>query len=116
VGTVVEGVPSSELYTVVLSRGSAEGLAPGERASLSPRSLDSMSVSLLVLYRAYGSYLSPSLARDEVVFLRLGAGMRHSMEKAVQLVHGIPNEAASQRTYMPVMLCIRGAVDQCPDY
>jgi hypothetical protein len=49
------------------------------------------------------AYLSTSLARDVVVFLRFGAGMRHSMEKAVQLVHGIPREAASQRTYTAVM-------------
>lgn len=44
------------------------------------------------------SYLSASLVREVVVFLRLGAGMRHSMEKAVQLVHGMPSEAASHRT------------------
>ena len=55
--------------------------------------------SLLIL----GSYLSASLARDVVVFLRLGAGMRHSMEKAVQLVHGMPSEAASHRTCVTVI-------------
>jgi hypothetical protein len=43
--TVVDGVPSSELYTAVLSRGSAEVLA-GERSSLSPRSLQSVSSCL----------------------------------------------------------------------
>lgn len=50
-----------------------------------------------------GAYLSASLVRDVVVFLRLGAGMRHSMEKAVQLVHGMPREAASHRTCVTVM-------------
>jgi hypothetical protein len=97
----VAGVPSSELYTVVLSRGSAEGLA-GERPSLSPRSL--LSVNSTASQRdTMVHYLSASLARDVVVFLRLGAGMRHSIEKAVQLVHGMPREAASQRTYSGVM-------------
>jgi hypothetical protein len=56
-------------------------------------------------------YLSTSLARDAVVFLRLGAGMRHSIEKAVQLVHGMPNEAASQRTCLAVM----GGLDNAGD-
>jgi hypothetical protein len=64
----------------------------------------------------YWFYLSASLARDVVVFLRLGAGMRHSMEKAVQLVHGIPKEAASQRTYSAVMLCFCGPMYPCYDY
>jgi hypothetical protein len=49
------------------------------------------------------SNLSTSRVREVVVFLRLGAGMRHSMEKAVQFVHGMPREAASQRTYLAVM-------------
>lgn len=44
-------------------------------------------------------YLSPSFARAVCVFLRLGWGMRHSMPKAVQLVQGMPSEAASHRTY-----------------
>ena len=69
------------LYTAVLSRGSTEALA-GERSSFSPRSL------------------SVSLVRVVAVFFRLGVGMRHSMEKAVQLVHGMPKEAASQRTFL----------------
>ena len=77
---LLEGVPSSELETVVLSRGSTEVLT-GERVSLSPRSL-----------------WSASWARAVCVFLRLGVGMRHSMEKAVQFVQGTPREAASQRT------------------
>jgi hypothetical protein len=45
------------------------------------------------------AYLSASLVLAVCVFFRLGWGMRHSMPKAVQLVHGIPNEAASHRTY-----------------
>jgi hypothetical protein len=97
----VAGVPSSELYTAVLSRGSAEGLA-GERSSLSPRSLSSVSF-LTAAKPIMLSYLSTSLVREVVVFLRLGAGMRHSIEKAVQFVHGMPREAASQRTYLAVM-------------
>lgn len=49
-------------------------------------------------------YLSESLEGAVVVlcaavFLRLGVGMRHSMEKATQLVQGTPRLAASQRTY-----------------
>ena len=32
------------------------------------------------------------------VFFRFGVGMRHSMEKAVQLVQGTPRLAASHRT------------------
>jgi hypothetical protein len=55
-------------------------------------------------------YLSTSRARDVVVFLRFGAGMRHSIEKAVQLVHGMPREAASQRTYAAVRRCFHVAV------
>lgn len=43
---MVDGVPSSVLYTVDLSRGSTEVLA-GERSSLSPRSLQSHQPSLL---------------------------------------------------------------------
>jgi hypothetical protein len=31
-------------------------------------------------------------------FFRFGTGILHSMEKATQLVHGTPSEAASQRT------------------
>jgi hypothetical protein len=90
----------------VLSRGSVEGL-PGERSSLSPPGAT----------RAV-SYLSTSLAlaRDVVVFLRFGAGMRHSIEKAVQLVHGMPNEAASQRTCTAVMHCFGDALVRYPDY
>jgi hypothetical protein len=90
---LLAGVPSSELETVVLSRGSTEAL-PGERPSLlvSPASLTP----------------SVSLARDVCVFLRLGVGMRHSMEKAVQLVHGTPREAASQRTCAAVTIARRG--------
>jgi hypothetical protein len=57
------------------------------------------------------SYLSTSLARDVVVFLRFGAGMRHSIEKAVQLVHGMPKEAASQRTCLAVMRGLHSAGD-----
>lgn len=76
-------MPSSELETVVLSRGSTDVL-PGERPSL----LSSASLAP-----------SASLARDVCVFLRFGVGMRHSMEKAVQLVQGTPSEAASQRTW-----------------
>lgn len=49
----------------------------------------------------WGGGLSPyrlsSLALEEV-FLRLGVGILHSMEKATQLVHGTPRLAASQRT------------------
>jgi hypothetical protein len=67
--------------------------------------LDHYSPSTLLLLSAIlvARYLSASLARDVVVFLRLGAGMRHSIEKAVQLVHGMPREAASHRTYAAVM-------------
>lgn len=95
----MDGVPSSELYTAVLSRGSAEVLA-GERSSLSPRSLASrVSSDLSGSAMSVDPYLSASLVREPPwVFLRLGCGMRHSIEKAVQLVHGIPSEAASQRT------------------
>lgn len=80
-------MPSSELETVVLSRGSTEMLA-GERLSRSPASL----------------VPSASLARAVCVFLRFGVGMRHSMEKAVQFVHGTPSEAASQRTWAAVTI------------
>jgi hypothetical protein len=80
-------VPSSELETAVLSRGSTEMLA-GERPSLSPASLAP----------------SASLARDVAVFLRFGVGMRHSMEKAVQFVQGTPSDAASQRTWAAVTI------------
>lgn len=44
------------------------------------------------------TYLCESAAFTAEVFLRLGAGMRHSMEKAVQFVQGTPRLAASQRT------------------
>ena len=33
-----------------------------------------------------------------MVFLRLGTGILHSIEKATQFVHGTPREAASHRT------------------
>jgi hypothetical protein len=56
--TLVEGVPSSELYMAVLSRGSAEGLA-GERSSLSPRSLQRVSSHTRRASTA-GAYLSSS--------------------------------------------------------
>jgi len=59
------------------------------------------------------SYLSTSFERDVVVFLRFGAGMRHSMEKAVQLVHGMPREAASQRTWSIVMRRVDDAAAVC---
>lgn len=49
------------------------------------------------------AYLPSVFVREVCVFLRLGWGMRHSMEKAVQLVHGMPSEAASQRTCIAVM-------------
>jgi hypothetical protein len=84
------------LYTVDFSRGSAEVLA-GERSSLSPRSLVSRQHHGIARGLVY-PYLSASLALAVCVFFRLGWGMRHSMPKAVQLVHGIPNEAASHRT------------------
>lgn len=95
-------MPSSALNAVALSRASTEVLA-GERSSLSPRSL------CVVLQRQHvrgyagvagqgAGYLSTSFARAACVFLRLGWGMRHSMPKAVQFVHGMPSEAASQRT------------------
>lgn len=45
------------------------------------------------------TYLCESWALTVAVFLRFGAGMRHSMEKAVQLVQGTPRLAASQRTW-----------------
>lgn len=41
----------------------------------------------------------PSSFLPVPVFLRFGEGIRHSMPKAVQLVHGTPKLAASQRTY-----------------
>lgn len=115
--TLVEGVPSSELYTAVLSRGST-GVLAGERSSLSPRSLQLL-VSSTALFAGTASvipYLSTSFARDVVVFLRLGAGMRHSMEKALQLVHGMPSEAASQRTCSAVMRGSDSAVVRYCDY
>jgi hypothetical protein len=44
-------------------------------------------------------YLSESLLCALVcTFFRFGVGMRHSIWKAVQLVHGTPRLAASQRT------------------
>jgi hypothetical protein len=45
-------------------------------------------------------YLSESLVCAPLfcAFFRLGVGMRHSIEKATQLVHGTPRLAASQRT------------------
>jgi hypothetical protein len=111
----VAGVPSSELKMAALSRGSAEGLA-GEQSSLSPRSLYAVS-SLRPGATCTRSYLSTSLvAREVVVFLRFGAGMRHSIEKAVQLVHGMPNEAASQRTCVAVMHCCGDTLRGYPDY
>jgi len=42
--------------------------------------------------------LSSSFVLEEVVFFLFGTGILQSMEKATQLVHGIPSEAASQRT------------------
>jgi hypothetical protein len=62
------------------------------------------------------SYLSPSFALPVVVFLRLGAGMRHSIEKAVQFVHGMPKEAASQRTCSIVMRRVDHAAVCLSDY
>lgn len=100
---MVEGVPSWELYTADFSRGSTEVLA-GERSSLSPRSLPSRQHYTLTSEVVW-PYLSASLALAVCVFLRLGWGMRHSMPKAVQLVHGIPSEAASHRTYCAVTWC-----------
>lgn len=46
------------------------------------------------------SYLSESFACDPpaAAFFLFGVGMRHSMEKATQLVQGTPRLAASQRT------------------
>jgi hypothetical protein len=100
----VEGVPSGELYTVVLSRGpkllSPPGVlvAAGDRSSfwLSPGWLRYQLATAFCL-SAREAYLSTSLALA-CVFLRLGVGMRHSMEKAVQLVQGTPRLAASHRT------------------
>jgi hypothetical protein len=98
---------------VVLSRGGSPGvlLAAGERSSvwLSPCWLfPACQRSCHPIYSGSdsrrGSYLSVSFARA-CVFLRLGVGMRHSMEKAVQLVHGTPRLAASHRTYAVVMRC-----------
>lgn len=54
-------------------------------------------------YRGMLSHLSESLDCVEAAtcaFLRLGVGMRHSIENATQLVHGTPRLAASQRTYI----------------
>lgn len=46
-------------------------------------------------------YLSESFAVDVVwVFFLFGVGIRHSIWKATQFVHGIPSEAASQRTFL----------------
>lgn len=60
-------------------------------------------VPRLVLWDDILAYLSESLLfwLDAVpcVFLRLGDGMRHSIWKATQLVHGTPRLAASHRTY-----------------
>jgi hypothetical protein len=98
--TVVAGVPLSAVKVEARSRGSTDTLA-GERSSLSPRSL-SARVSPDGASAWSGAYLSASLVRAAPVFLRFGWGMRHSMEKAVQLVHGMPSEAASQRTWWAV--------------
>ena len=69
-------------------------LGAGERSS-SPNSLSSQrdcsNGGVL-------THLCESCALVACVFLRLGVGMRHSMEKAVQLVQGTPRLAASQRT------------------
>lgn len=50
----------------------------------------------------FGSRETPSsgssLVFVDVALFLFGAGIRHSMEKATQLVHGTPREAASQRT------------------
>jgi hypothetical protein len=42
--------------------------------------------------------------------------MRHSMEKAVQLVHGIPSEAASHRTWSIVRRVLGDRVRSRADY
>ena len=42
------------------------------------------------------AHLSESF--DFPAFFRFGGGILHSIEKATQLVHGTPKEAASQRT------------------
>jgi len=89
---VVAGVPWSEVVKRAgRSRGSAEAEAEaealaGEGSSLSARSLAR-------------SRSGSGLGRGPCVFLRRGWGMRHSMAKAVQLVQGMPSEAASQRTW-----------------
>ena len=54
------------------------------------------------LCKGCDSYLSESLDLL-AVFFRLGAGILHSIAKAVQLVHGTPKLAASHRTFAPAL-------------
>ncbi len=49
--------------------------------------------------RGCSAYLSESLDWEPGAFFLLGDGMRHSIEKATQLVQGMPRLAASHRTY-----------------
>lgn len=53
------------------------------------------------LARTGSLYLSESLVVEAVwVFFLLGWGILHSIWKATQLVHGMPNEAASHLTFL----------------
>ena len=62
-------------------------------ASLGPNQYDSPHE-----FQDAGAYLSSSFTLEPAVFLRLGTGILHSIEKATQLVQGTPRAAASHRT------------------
>lgn len=60
-------------------------------------------------------YLSESLAVEAVcVFFLFGLGILHSIWKATQLVHGMPNEAASHRTFLLFNSTIDGQSSEAP--
>jgi hypothetical protein len=111
----VEGVPSGELYTVVLSREPRLLLLLWSVAKVWVEAGEGPSFWLSPCWLSHCQCfwceccdgqlcadLSVSFGRA-CVFFRLGAGMRHSMEKAVQLVQGTPRLAASHRTYPTVI-------------
>lgn len=107
----LDGVPSEVWYTAggrvkpVAETGAAPGvvaaptlLARGDLPSdVSPLSLSES----FVVEGGAGTFAAADDECEwaaEAAFLRFGAGMRHSMLKATQLVQGTPRLAASQRT------------------
>ena len=74
-------------------------LAPGDcsvPAYESPRSLPPRQLLRCVDIWVLQTYLSVSFL--DPVFFRFGVGILHSIENAVQFVHGTPRLAASHRT------------------